>query len=60
MPIEQTEKTARELLTRLAHARQAIRNAQSKPAYLVAVSEEWDVLREIDGYGFVDTVTKEV
>ncbi|MCR4374189.1 MAG: hypothetical protein NUW22_05010 [Acidobacteria bacterium] len=38
------------LIVRLAEARRAIRNAQSKPAYLSAATDEWDALREIDGF----------
>lgn len=38
------------LIVRLAEARRAIRNAQNKPAYLAAATDEWEVLQEIDGF----------
>lgn len=39
-----------EITLRLAVARTAIRNAPSKPAYLAAATDEWEVLNELDGF----------
>lgn len=44
------EINARRLLLRLSGARAAIRQAQSKAAYLAAVTDEWDILQELDGH----------
>lgn len=44
------ESNALRLLLRLAEARNALRNAAGKPAYLQAVTDEWVVLQEIDRF----------
>lgn len=44
------ESNALRLVLKLASARARIRNAQSKPAYLVAATDEWDILSELDGF----------
>jgi hypothetical protein len=44
------EQNALRLVLKLSGARSRIRNAQSKPVYLQAATDEWDVLRELDAF----------